>query len=165
MGKQLHRVPGAIRARQSQLSDGRRFPLRPVEMSPVGLTAGPDFYKPVSSMHPTSQDPMNQETLRPERTFVLDAESQVEATIASLKQHFEEVRQREVKRTRGRLGELSCTQENAIESLSRGIIDQILEAPITVLKAASENDDSFAVIKTVHRVFSLSEGLGQDRLV
>ena len=116
-------------------------------------------------MHPTSQDPMNQETLRPERTFVLDAESQVEATIASLKQHFEEVRQREVKRTRGRLGELSCTQENAIESLSRGIIDQILEAPITVLKAASENDDSFAVIKTVHRVFSLSEGLGHDRLV
>jgi hypothetical protein len=47
-------------------------------------------------MHPTSQYRVNHETLRPERNFVLDAESRVEATIASLKQHFEEVRQREV---------------------------------------------------------------------
>lgn len=45
-----------------------------------------------------------------------------------------EVRQREVKHTRGRLGELSCTQENAIESLSRRIIDQILNTPIAVFK-------------------------------
>jgi glutamyl-tRNA reductase len=116
-------------------------------------------------MHPTSQYRVNQETLRPERTFILDAEAQLKATIDSLKQHFEEVRQREVKRTRGRLGELSCTQENAIESLSRGIIDQILNTPIAVLKASSGNSHFLVAIVMVHHIFNLGKGVRQDRLV
>lgn len=106
-------------------------------------------------MHPTSQFPLNHESLRPKRTFVLDAESQVEATIASLKQRFEEVRLHEVNRTRGRLGELSCTQENAIESLSRGIIDQILNTPIAVLKASCGNSHFLVAIAMIHRIFNL----------
>jgi glutamyl-tRNA reductase len=116
-------------------------------------------------MHRTSQYRVNQETLRPERTFVLDAESQVEATIDSLKQHFEAVRQREVKRTRGRLGELSSTQENAIESLSRGIVDQILNIPIATLRASCGNNHVLVAMATVHRIFNLGEGPLQDRLV
>jgi glutamyl-tRNA reductase len=116
-------------------------------------------------MHPTSQNPVNHETLRPERNLVMDAELQVEATIASLKQHFEEVRQREVKRMRGRLGELNCTQENAIESLSCGIIDQILNTPIAVLRASCGNSHVLVAIATVHRIFNLGEDLLQDRLV
>jgi glutamyl-tRNA reductase len=103
-------------------------------------------------MHPTSQNRVNHDTLPPERTF-FDAELQAEETIASLKEHFEEVRQREFTRTRGRLGELNSTQEDAIELLTHSIVDQILESPITVLKAASDERDSLAVIKTVHRVF------------
>jgi glutamyl-tRNA reductase len=109
-------------------------------------------------MHPADRYSPNQQPVRPERTFLLDAELQVEATIASLKQHLEEVRQREVKRTRGRLGELSCTQENAIDSLSRGIIDQILNTPITILKASCGDGHFRAAIATVHRIFNLGEG-------
>jgi glutamyl-tRNA reductase len=116
-------------------------------------------------MHPVDHYPMNQEPLRPERTLTLDSEPEVEATIASLKQHFEEVRQREVKRTRGRLGELSWAQENAIESLSRSIIDQILNTPIALLRASSGNSHVLVAIATVHRIFNLGEGLRQDRLV
>lgn len=116
-------------------------------------------------MQPTSQYRVNQEILRPERTFILDAEAQLKATIDSLKQHFEEVRQREVKRTRGRLGELSSTQENAIDSLSRGIIDQILNAPIAVLKASCGNSHFLVAMAMVRRIFNLGEGLRQDRLV
>jgi len=96
-----------------------------------------------------------QQTLRPEGTLVLDREAKVEATIASLNQYFEAVRQHEVKRVRGRLGHLSSTQENAIESLTHGIIDQILRAPVTVLIGAEQND-SLAMIETVHRIFDLS---------
>ena len=110
-------------------------------------------------MHPADRDPVNWKPLRPEGTLTLDREPEVEATIASLKHHFEAVRQREVKRTRGRLGELSSTQENAIESLTHGIIDQFLRAPITVLKAASQDNDSLAVIEAVHRIFSLEHQL------
>jgi len=109
-------------------------------------------------MHPADNYPVNQELWAPKGTVTLDSDLEVEATIVLLKQHFEAVRQREVKRTRGCLGELSSTQENAIDSLTHGIIDQILHAPITALKAASDGNDSFAVIETVHRIFSLGEG-------
>ena len=88
----------------------------------------------------------------------LDSEPGAEATIASLKQHFEAVRQHEVKRMRGRLGQLSSMQESAIESLTHGIIDEFLHAPVTILQASS-NNDSLAVIETVHRIFKLGPQL------
>src|SRR5215831_6665053 len=111
-------------------------------------------------MHHTDHYSVDQVLLQPEDTLTLDGEAEVEATIASLKQHFETVRRHEVKRVRGRLGELSSAQENAIETLTHGIIDQILHAPINALKAASEDHDSFAVIEIVNRVFSLGKGVG-----
>src|SRR5215469_9328184 len=110
-------------------------------------------------MHHTDHYSVDQALLQPEDTFTLDGEPEVEATIASLKQHFETVRQLEVKRMRGRLGQLSSIQENAIESLTHGIIDKILHAPVTILKAASEDDDSPAIIQTVHRIFNLEPQL------
>ena len=110
-------------------------------------------------MHSTDHYPMKSEPLQSQDTLTLESESGVEATIASLKQHFETVRQHEVKRLRGRLGPLSSTQESAIESLSHGIIDQFLDAPVTILKAASENHDSPAIIQTVHRIFNLEPQL------
>jgi len=108
---------------------------------------------------------VNHETLRPGPTFALDTESQVEATIASLKHHIEEVRRSEIKHARGRLGDLNCTQENAIESLSRGIIDQILNTPIAVLKASCGSSHFLAAIAMVHRIFNLGEGFRRNRLI
>ena len=107
--------------------------------------------------------PVNQSLLTPEGTLAL--ESEVEAMIASLKQHFEAVRRHEVKRMRGRLGELTSSQANAIESLTHGIIDQILHAPITALKAAAEKSDSLVVIEIVSRVFSLNVDPALSRTV
>ena len=85
------------------------------------------------------------------------AGTEIEATVASLKQHLEAVRQHEVKRMRGHLGQLNSAQENAIESLTQSIVNQILEIPINVLKAASRDNDSNSVIETVRRIFSLGE--------
>jgi glutamyl-tRNA reductase len=116
-------------------------------------------------MYSAEDYPLNQYRLQPEGALTLESEPEVEATIASLKHHFEEVRQHEVERTRGRLGELSSIQENAIESLTRGIVDQILYAPINALKAASEDNDSFAVIEVVNRVFSLTADLSPSHTV
>jgi len=83
------------------------------------------------------------------------AGTEIEATVATLKQHLEAVRQHEVKRLRGRLGQLNAAQENAIASLTQGIVDQILKTPINVLKAVSHENDSIIVIETVRRIFSL----------
>jgi glutamyl-tRNA reductase len=81
--------------------------------------------------------------------------AEIEATVASLKQHLEAVRQREVKRMRRRLGQLDSAQENVIESLTHSLVDQILETPISVLKAVSSDNNSNRVIETVRRIFSL----------
>src|SRR5215467_11755013 len=116
------------------------------------------FPMDAKSMHSADHYRVNQEPLWAEGNVPLYGAPEVEATIASLKQHFETVRQQEVKRLRVRLGQLSSTQENAIETLTHGLIDQILHAPITALKAAFEDSDSLAVIEAVHRVFNLSTG-------
>jgi len=116
-------------------------------------------------MHPADHYPASQTLFQLEGTLTLESEAEVEATITSLKQHFEAVRQHEVRRMRGRLGQLSSTQENAIESLTQGIVDQILHAPITALKATSEDNDSFALIEIVNRVFSLSVDPEHSRTV
>jgi glutamyl-tRNA reductase len=116
-------------------------------------------------MPPADHYSANQQPVRPEGTLARDREPKVEATIASLKQYFEAVREEEVKRVRGRLGHLSSTQENAIESLSRGIIDHILNTPIAILRASCGNSHVLVAIATVHRIFNLGEGLLQDRLV
>lgn len=104
----------------------------------------------------TSHSQLAETVLLPtEGSLTLDSEVGVEATIASLKQHFEAVRQHEVKQIRGRLGQLNSTQQSAIESLTHGIIDQFLHAPLTILQAASEDNDSLAAIETVYRIFNL----------
>ena len=87
------------------------------------------------------------------------AGAEIEATVASLKEHLEAVRQHEIKRMRRYLGQLNSVQENAIESLTHSIVDQILETPINVLKALSHNNDSNNVIETVRRIFSLGESI------
>ena len=78
-------------------------------------------------------------------------------TIVSLQQRLETVRQGEIDRVRGRLGRLSPEQENAIESLTRGIINKILHPAMTVLKTASAENDSTLFVEIVHRIFNLGE--------
>ena len=84
---------------------------------------------------------------------VLD--SDISETIVSLREHFEAVRRGEVHRVRGRLGNLSPDQENAVESLSRGIIDKVLQAPVAMLVNAAAANQSAIIVETVRRIFNL----------
>src|SRR3981189_1043247 len=59
------------------------------------------------------------------------SDSEISATLVSLRERFEAVRRDVMQRVRGRLGNLSADQENAIDSLSHGIIEKVLEAPMT----------------------------------
>jgi glutamyl-tRNA reductase len=78
-------------------------------------------------------------------------------TIASLQERLETVRQGEIDRVRRRLGRLSTEQENAIESLTRGIINKVLQPAMTVLKTASAENDSTFFVEIVRRIFNLGE--------
>src|SRR5262249_38225900 len=60
-------------------------------------------------------------------------------TIVSLQEHLETIRQAEIDRVRGRLGVLTPEQEAAIETLTRGIVNKVLHAPVTSLKDAAQH--------------------------
>jgi glutamyl-tRNA reductase len=84
---------------------------------------------------------------------VLDFE--VSGTIASLRERFEAVRRSEIHRLRGRLGNLSSDQENVVESLSHGIIEKVLQAPVAMLLNAAAANQSALIVETVRRIFNL----------
>ena len=84
---------------------------------------------------------------------VLD--SDISGTIVSLRERFEAVRRDEVHRVRRRLGNLSSDQEHAVESLTHGIIEKILQAPLSMLSNAAAADPSPLIIETVRRIFNL----------
>jgi glutamyl-tRNA reductase len=81
--------------------------------------------------------------------------AEVVPTIVSLQQHLETLRQAELDRVRGRLGELSPEQEMAIETLTRGIINKIMHTPITTLKSAARDPESTTVVDVVRKLFNL----------
>ena len=84
---------------------------------------------------------------------VLDSE--VSGTIFSLRERFEAVRRSEIHRVRGRLGNLSSEQEDVVESLSRGIVEKVLQAPVAMLLNAAAANQSAAIVETVRRIFNL----------
>jgi glutamyl-tRNA reductase len=83
------------------------------------------------------------------------SESEISAALASLRERFEAVRRDAIQRVRGRLGNLSADQENAIDSLSHGIIEKVLEAPMAMLESASAANQTVFVLETVRRIFNL----------
>ena len=82
-------------------------------------------------------------------------ESEISATVVSLRERFEAVRRSEIQRVRGRLGNLSPDQENAIDSLSHALIERVLQTPIAMLKNPSAGNLAVFVLETVRRIFNL----------
>jgi hypothetical protein len=84
---------------------------------------------------------------------VLDSE--VSGAIVSLRERFETVRRDEIHRLRGRLGNLSPDQADVVESLSRGIIERVLQTPVAMLLNAAAANQSAFIVETVRRIFNL----------
>ncbi len=78
-------------------------------------------------------------------------------TIVSLQDHLETIRQAEIDRVRGRMGQLTPEQEIAIEALTRGIINKVMHTPITTLKTAAKESEATTVVDVVRRLFNLQD--------
>jgi glutamyl-tRNA reductase len=78
-------------------------------------------------------------------------------TIVSLQDHLETIRQAEIDRVRGRLGQMTPEQEIAIEALTRGIINKVMHTPITTLKTAAKESEATTVVDVVRRLFNLRD--------
>lgn len=88
--------------------------------------------------------------------FIARARSlQVVPTIVSLQARLEEIRLLELERLRGKLGPMSPEQQQAVEALTRGIINKILHDPITHMKSAAQEGEGHKIVDIVRQVFNL----------
>ena len=78
-------------------------------------------------------------------------------TIVSLQEHLETIRQAEIDRVRGRLGELTPEQEIAVDAMTKGIINKIMHTPITALKSAAREQEATTIVDLVRRLFNLQQ--------
>jgi glutamyl-tRNA reductase len=84
-------------------------------------------------------------------------EREVTPTIVSFQEQLEAIRQDVVGRYRGRLGDLTGEQEEAIEAITRGIVNKIAHGPISEMRrqAAGSSDGEF--VSVVRRLFRLRD--------
>jgi glutamyl-tRNA reductase len=83
----------------------------------------------------------------------------VAPAIVGLQQRAEELRQAELKRMQGRLGELTAAQMAAVEALSRGLMNKFLHPPMQALKQAAREGD-LARIEAIRETYALDAGHG-----
>jgi glutamyl-tRNA reductase len=80
---------------------------------------------------------------------------EVAPLIVSLQDQLEQVRRAEMDRVRGRLGPLTPQQEEALEALTRGIVNKIAHGPIAELRRNAGQPEGTYFIDVIRRVFRL----------
>ncbi len=85
------------------------------------------------------------------------ADLEVVPTISSLRRRAEEIRQVELKKALGRMGELSERQQSALEALTSAIVNQLLHQPITRLKTQCELGGEGQYVRVTRELFGLDE--------
>ena len=90
-----------------------------------------------------------------ERTMSRLKAREVAPMIVSLQEQLEQLRQAELERVRGKLGALTPQQEEAIEALTRGIINKIAHGPISELRKQAAEPDGPHFANVIRRVFRL----------
>ncbi len=82
---------------------------------------------------------------------------EVTPTIVSLQEQLEQIRAGEVARMRSKLGTLTPQQEEAIEALTRGIVNKVAHGPISELRRSAGRPDGLHLVDLIHRVFRLGD--------
>ncbi len=75
--------------------------------------------------------------------------------IVDLQEQLEQVRRAELERVRGRLGTLTPQQEEALEALTKGIVNKIAHGPIAELRRNAGQPHGTYMIDVIRRVFRL----------
>jgi glutamyl-tRNA reductase len=81
---------------------------------------------------------------------------EVTPTIVGLQEQLESLRHAEIERMRSKFGELSPQQSEALEALTRGLINKIAHGPISELRRSAAQGDADAVL-LVRKMFRLEE--------
>jgi glutamyl-tRNA reductase len=76
-------------------------------------------------------------------------------TIVALEDRLNAIREGEVERYNTRLGNLTPEQRQAVDALTRGIMNKILHGPITELKNGAGQPEQAALVRLVRKIFGL----------
>ena len=82
---------------------------------------------------------------------------EVVPTIVSLQEQLESVRATELARMRGKFGSLTPEQEQALEALTKSIINKIAHGPISELRRQASEPEGHHFVATIRKVFRLGE--------
>ena len=82
---------------------------------------------------------------------------EVAPTIVSLQEQFESYRRGEIERQRGKLGPLTPQQEEAIEAITRGLVNKIAHGPISELRRQASDPAGVHVMNLVRKLFRLGD--------
>lgn len=93
-----------------------------------------------------------------ERMMLRLKTKEVTPTIVSLQEQLELLRLAEIERQKGRLGPLTPQQAEALEAITRGIINKIAHAPIAELRRKADDPEGVHLIHTIRRLFRLGDG-------
>jgi glutamyl-tRNA reductase len=82
---------------------------------------------------------------------------EVAPTIVSLQEQLENVRTHEIERMRARLGAMTPQQEEAVEAITRGIINKIAHGPITELRRSAAEPEGAYLSDLIRKLFRLGK--------
>lgn len=82
-------------------------------------------------------------------------------TIRDLRDRAETIREREFERVAGRLA-LDSSQQDAIEQLTRSIVNKLMHAPISRLRAETDRAAGLVRLEEARTLFGLDEGNPED---
>jgi glutamyl-tRNA reductase len=85
------------------------------------------------------------------------ASREVAPTIVALEDRLNQIRQLELERHRARLNNLTPEQREALDALTRGIVNKILHGPITELKSGAGEPGHSTLVELIRKMF----GVGQ----
>ena len=82
---------------------------------------------------------------------------EVAPTIVSLQEQLENVRLGELARCRGKFGSLTREQEEALDLLTRGIVNKIAHGPISELRRQAAQPEGHQFVSAIRRIFRLGD--------
>jgi glutamyl-tRNA reductase len=82
---------------------------------------------------------------------------EVAPTIVSLQEQLEHIRAAEIERMRRKLGPLTPEQEEALDGLTRGIVNKIAHGPISELRRQAGRPEGGHIVDAIRQVFHLKD--------
>jgi glutamyl-tRNA reductase len=83
--------------------------------------------------------------------------AEVTPTIVSFQEQLEQIRLGELEKVRRRLGTLTKEQEDALEALTRGIINKVAHGPISELRLQAGKPEGAHVVAAIRKAFHLQD--------